>query len=431
MNRFKEILLGNLPIKILSFTLAVIFWFATMNVNNPVIEKDFSLPLELRNEHLITDKNFVIVNQEALEKTNIQVKIKGKRNDIDSLRRYPDAIGAYVDLSTIDLSNESNIGQIISVPVEWSNNYPDTFTIVGGYPLTVLINIDVIESKTIPVYANVTGTPLNSYVLEGNPILAKSSITITGPKTILDGVTKAVLPLNVEGATLDIEQAITPVIMDENNKDVTSTIYSGLDPINVLQKVSKATTVEIISPSLVGTLPSGHTLIEYSTDIQTVDVLADESNPDLSFNPIILDPIDISNVIETQSFEEDITAKLAAAGLRAKEDEQVIVTTTLIIESDVQNTFEIPLSQIEFSAVSYTYTILNPIDNLMVTLSGPESIMTNITASDIDLYCELPLTPENPEFIAVVDVTLPEGFNLIEVPVLHIAIDSPTEQTPE
>ncbi len=428
MSKLRELILGNLPIKILSFTIAFIFWFATMNVNNPVIEKDISLPLELKNENLITDKNFVIVNEADLEKTTIQVKIKGKRNDIDSFRRYPDAIKAYVDLSTIDLTNESNIGQIISVEVRLTNNYPDTFTISGSYPQTVLINIDVVETKTIPLYANVTGTPKTSYILEGNPILGKSSITITGPKKTLDSVSKAIIPLNVDGAVSNIETSVVPVVVDENNNDVSSSIYSGLNPVNITQKVAKATTVEIVSPSLVGTLPPGRSLIEYTTDLQVIDVLADESNPNLFFNPIVLDPIDITNLTETQSFEEDITQKLSDAGLRVKNSEDAIITTTLYIELDSQITIDVSMDQIEFTNVEYPYSIMNPSDVLTLTISGPASVLENITTTDIDLYCELPKVPENDDFLVPVTVTLPEGLNLVEIPILHVAITQPESQ---
>ncbi len=422
MNKFRELLLGNLPIKILSFSIAVVFWFITMNVNNPVVEKDITLSLDLKNEYLITDKNFVIVNQDELTNTNIQVKIRGNRNDIESPRRYPNAITAYVDLSTIDLTNEAILGQTISATVIISNNYPDTFTIVSTYPLTVLLSVDVVETKTIPLYANVSGTPKTSYVLSGNAILDKSSITITGPRNTLDLISKAIVPLNVEGATLDIEQTISPIVVDENNNNISDSVYSGLEPVNVLQKIAKATTVEIISPSLVGTLPSGRTLVEYTIDKQFIDVLADESNPNLSFNPIILDPIDISIVTETQHFEENITQKLTDAGLTAKDSDQAIVTTTLIIEQDTKLTVDVPLEQIEFSNVDYSYFVMND-ENLKINISGPSSAIENITAENIDLYCELPLIPEKNEFVGVVEVTLPEGVSLTEVPLLHIVIE--------
>ncbi len=430
MSKFREILLGNLPIKILSFTIAFIFWFATMNVNNPVTEKDITIYLDLKNENVITDKNYVIVNQADLEKTAIQVRIKGTRNDIESLRRYPDAITAYVDLSTVDLSSEATVGQITSVEVRLTNNYPDIFTIVTSYPQTVLLNIDVVETKTIPVYANITGTPKTSYILEGNPILDKSSITITGPKKVLDRVSKAILPINVDGATVDIDQSITPVVVDDSNIDVSSSIYSGLDPVRLVQKVAKATTVEIISPSLVGSLPNGHRLIEYTTDVQYIDVLADESDPNLSFNPIVLDPIEINELTETSVFQEDITQKLALAGLKAKNGEQATVTTTLYIEADVELSIEVPLDQIEFPVVDYNYMVMNE-DPIVLKVSGPSDVLEGLKSTDIDLFCELPKVPETSEFTASLTTVIPESVNIVEFPKLHVAVIDNEEVLPE
>ncbi len=421
MSKFREIILGNLPIKILSFTIAFIFWFVTMNVNNPITEKDITIYLDLKNENVITDKNYVIVNQADLEKTTIQVRIKGTRNDIISLQRYPDAITAYVDLSTVDLSNEATVGQITSVEVRLTNNYPDIFTIVTSYPQTVLLNIDVVETKTIPLYANVTGTPATSYILEGNPILDKSSITITGPKKVLDRVSKALLPINVDGSTVDIDETITPVVVDDNNIDVSGSIYSGLDPVRLVQKVAKATTVEIISPSLVGSLPTGRRLIEYTTDIQVIDVLADESNPNLSFNPIVLDPIEINDLTETAIFQEDITQKLADAGLKAENSEQTIVSTTLYIEADVELSLEVPLEQIEFTAVDYDYVVLNE-DPLAITVSGPSTILETFVSTDMDLFCELPSNPETGEFTVNITATLPEELTITNMPALYVGV---------
>ncbi len=424
MNKFRELLLGNLPIKILSFSIATVFWFVTMNLNNPVVEKDIVLSLDLKNEHLVTDKNFVIVNRDILEKTNIQVTLRGKRNDIDSLRRYPDAVEAYIDLSTIDLSNESNIGQTISIVVNVVNHYEDTFTVTNAYPLTVLLNIDVVETKTVPLYANVTGTPKTSYVLSGNPILAKSSVSITGPKTLLDTVSKAVLPLDVEGASIDVEKDVLPVILDEKDNNVSNAIYSGIEPVNITQKIAKATTVEIISPSLVGTLPVGRTLVDYTTNIQSIDVLADESNPNLSFNSIVLNPIDISFAMETQDFEEDITQKLAEAGLVAKEPSRTIVKTTLIIEPHSELLLNIPVENVIFSNVTYPYLVMNT-DDLTITVSGPADVLEFITADDVSIYCELPVVPDRTEYLGVLEVWLPEDVSLVEPPsMLNIVIDS-------
>ncbi len=422
MNKLRELILGNFYIKLLSFSIALVLWIVTMNINNPVIDKDISVPLTLKNEYLITDKGFVVVNKSELEDTLIQVRIKGKRNDINSFRNYKDAIVATVDLSQVDLSNEAILGQPISAPVVVDTNYPDVFTIAGKYPLTVIINVDIVESKTIPVYAEITGTPSSSYVIEGSPILSKNSTTITGPRSILRDVTKAVLPINVSNAYGDIETEITPVIYNANGADISTSIYSGLEPIKVRQKVAKATTVEIVQPSLIGKLPEGRSLGEYTIDITSVDVLADESNVNISFNPIVLDTIDISDIIETTTYQEDITQKLLDQGLKTKDGKPCVVTTTINVVVDVQKTILVPVTRIEFSTVTYSYAVSQ--SEFSITVAGPESVMETVDEKNFGFYCELPITGvAGEEFTASIDVTTPENVKLISVSNLKVQVE--------
>lgn len=432
MNKLRELLLGNFFIKAISFLIAIVLWFFTMNINNPVVEKDVTVPLTFKNESLITDKGYVIVNKDQLLKTNVQVKIKGTRNDMDSYRRYNDAVVANIDFSTIDLTNTAIIGQQLSVPVHAYSNYPDTFSFVSAYPLTVILNIDVVETKTVPVYPDVTGTPKNSYVLQDNPILSKNTITITGPKSVIDKVTKAMLPLNIDNVDGDIDKSIIPVVYNDKNEDVSSSIYSGLDEITITQHVAKATTVELVKPSLVGSLPAGYSLIEYYTDIQKLEVLADESNPNLSFNPIVLDSINISDFRENEVIKEDITQKLAKQGLKAKSTKNVTVTTTIIIEEDSSLTLNVPIERVEFSNVQYKYTATagNDFENNVVTLSvtGPSEILNKIDLDSFDFYCELPVNPTANQFFTTVTVTLPEGVKLNEVPILDINLTNDEEE---
>ncbi len=422
MNKLRELILGNFYIKLLSFSIAIVLWFVTMNINNPVIDKDISVPLTLKNEYLITDKDYVVVNKEQLESTYIQVKIKGKRNDIDSYRHYSDAVTATVDLSQVDLSNEAILGQPISVPISVNTSYPEVFTIVGMNPLTVIVNIDIVETKTIPVYAEVKGTPKSSYVIQGTPVLSKSSITITGPRSVLRDVNRAVVTLDIEGAMGDIDKDVKPTILNSSDVDVTSAIYTGLDPINVKQKVSKATTVEIVPSSLIGDLPEGYSLIEYTTDITSLDVLADETNPNLSFNPIVLDTIDVTNLTETTTFKEDITQKLLEQGLKVDEGESSVITTTVVVAQDTQKTLTIPITSIEFSSVDYAYVVEET--EFTINVAGIENVINSVEASDFSFYCELPSTSEpGQEFSAIVDVTTPENVKLITVPTIKVKVE--------
>ncbi len=421
MNTLRKLILGNFTIKLLSFTIAIFLWFVTMNVNNPIVDKDIYVPLTFKNETLITDKNFVIVNRDELTGTNIQVKFKGKRNDVESYKRYENPIVAEVDLSSINLSNEAFLGQPLSVPVDVYSRQPNTFSVVNWHPLTVIVKIDVMDTKTIPVYANVTGTPKNSYILEGAPLLSKSSISISGPKSVITTVTKAVVPIDVENADTTVTGQVVPVIINSNNVDVTDAIDTVLEPIDYSQSLAKATTVEIITPSLVGTLPKGYSLIEYSSSASKLDVLADETNPILSFNPIVLDSIDISNISKSSMFKEDITQKLAQQGLKPKNTDESVITTTIIVEKDIVKEFEVPVDLIEFSKVNYNYILTDSYIKLLV--SGPSSVLANLTLDDISFYCELPPEYAPKEYNTIVTVDLPSGVALEETPTVGYVVE--------
>lgn len=420
MNKIRELFLGNFSMKLLSFLIAVIFWFITMNINNPTIEKDVTVPLTFKNESVVSDSGLVVVNYDDLEDTTLQVKYRGKRNDIESLRRYENAIVASIDFKTIDLTNEALLGQEISVPISVYTNYPSTFTVVSYYPISVLVKIDTLSTKTVPIYVDTEGQPKDTYVLQGSPSLSKTSLTITGPKTTLDKINKIVVELDVTDASNDISEDLKPIAIDDDGVDLSEYIYSGLEDITVTQKVAKATTVEVLIPSLTGEVPDGYNLIDYSIDKTQIDVLANESNENLSFNPIVLNDISLEDLTETKSFTEDITEKLDAQGLKVENAGDEIITTTVNIESDVEKTLSVPVSYIVFSEVDYTYSIGE--SNVSMTIKAAESVVDTITVDDFAYNCKLKSDYEAGWYACNIDVTSPENVEIVKKPVVHINV---------
>ncbi len=422
MSKLRELILGNFAMKLLSLTIAVILWFVTMNVNNPTIEKDITVPLSFKNEALIVDKNFAIVNIDDLKNTTIQVKYKGKRNDVESIRKYKDAITATIDFSAIDLTNEALLGQEVAVPITVASNYPQVFTIVGYFPMTVLVNVDSLATKTVPVYTNIEGQPKDSYVLQGSPSLSKTSLSIKGPKSSLDKITKAVVTLSVEGADSDLTKSLRPVAMDNDSNNLSIYVYEGLDEITVTQKIAKATTVEILAPSLIGELPEGYYLVDYVTDIIQVDVLANEANENLSFNPIVLDSISLDSITESTEFKEDITAKLAEQGLKAKDETQCIVTTTINVDKESTGIVVVPIDQVIFTNASYDYIVEE--EEITLHVQAPKSILDTLTPQDFTINCTLNTEAVPKEYTSNLEVTAPANVTLLDNPIVHIKVYS-------
>src|SRR3989338_9799758 len=165
MVNFRNLLLNNLFLKLISLFFAIILWFyITPVVSRDTLEMNYALPLQLKN---IPDDMIVTGKVED----HINVRLKGRQSIIRDLD--PDELNVSLNLSgaregaryyTLDHDNL---------------NVPGKVDVVSMNPQKIKIEIVRLMRKEVDVKANIPGKPASGYRIK--------SVSVSPAKIILEG----------------------------------------------------------------------------------------------------------------------------------------------------------------------------------------------------------------------------------------------------
>jgi len=164
--------------------LALTVWIYVINVDDTGHQESVEfVAVELDGTSELKNLNMSVI---AGYNNAVTVTLRGKRSDIGSLTA--EDIYAYVDVSGV-----SEVGRH-SLPIKV--DLPQNSTLVSIEPSTISVQVD--ENSIIDVGVEVK---MGHYILDaayslGEPVPAKKSITVTGPKSVLETIAYAAVTID-------------------------------------------------------------------------------------------------------------------------------------------------------------------------------------------------------------------------------------------
>lgn len=157
-------------LRVLAVVFAVMLWFYADAEQNPVIGKHFDIPIQYENQA----EGYMIEN--AVQ--TVRVTIRGKETDLSSLRS--DDFTAIVDLSDIAVGSSEYKVQIIAPNVVERYSY---------VPDKVMLTVDQVQTKEVPVHLRTTGALPTGYELASTDV-SPETVTIAGLSQTLAKITE-------------------------------------------------------------------------------------------------------------------------------------------------------------------------------------------------------------------------------------------------
>lgn len=219
-----EVWKRNLGYKIVSLLLAILFWLWVTNAystSTQTLNGDQSFDVELRAKNL--PANSMVMTKLPL----VRVRLKGTNTTVNVQELY-----TYVDLAG-------------ATPGE--NQYPIHMDPIPGIeimevnPQTVSISIDTVQEKMLPVQPKISGNPAEGLKV-GEPIIKPSVVNVRGPGSVLAGLDKVVVELNVEEATDSVTKSLPILFRDKEGQGI-----FGPDP-SIQTLIASPSSVEVIVP---------------------------------------------------------------------------------------------------------------------------------------------------------------------------------------
>lgn len=348
----KKRIFNNIGLKILALLIAVLVWWAVMNIDDPLVKKTITgISVELRNEKELTGKGYIY---EVVSGSTISITVWAPDSVAKDLKAAD--FVAYADLGQLSpLTDSANI-EIECVKSDIKNDIKE----ISSKTQVVKLSIDNKQSADVAVSIDISGTPAEGYVI-GDSSISQNKIQITGAASIVETISKAVVAYDVSNMMQSVSEMVAPVFYDENGNVVnTSSLQISRSTLRLSVEIQPTKWVPVtVVPSV--TTADGYKMTGYSQNIDMVKVAGTaESLAELSVIAIPSDAVDLEDVTESLDYSVNI-ANYLKGSYRVVSD-----TSELVVHINIE-----PLIEKSYIILSNGIAVYNVGDNLEAKIEDP------------------------------------------------------------
>ena len=371
---FKGFFTKNLAIKIISLIFAMLLWGYVMMETNPSRIKTISnVPVSFNGEDALLSKNLTVRGDRSEILPNITVEVSTNLTKYSSLDAA--SISAYVSLASISKPDTYRL----RINVACSEG-----TVVSWSPKEVLLEVDELAARTVPIEVSYTGDLPEDY-WRGEPSLSTQTLVVRGAAEDVARVVKAVCPINLTERTTSYNESVGLILVDAAGEEVSSGLFLDTVPsVVVKMDVLKTLTLPVDAEgALLGTdaLPANYEVVSVITTPASVRVAGSEAALE-GLTSISPEPLDISG--SNASVQETLLLDIPE-GITLLDDPEVNVYV------DIREKTE------DRAFTDMSISVLN-LDNKMeaslsqavcdVTISGRLSLVRRLNRGDVTLYVD-------------------------------------------
>ena len=191
---------------LLAFLLAVAVWVSAVTASDPEITQAFPTPITI--EIIGQEPNMLITNDYT---KTVEMVLQAPKSVWDQLTATSDTVHAIVDITNM-------AGGKHDVPIQFQVRIQPT-RIVSTSLDTLELVLEPLKSLSMPVDIQLQGTPSIGYELQ-TLRLDHTDVIVSGPKSIVDLVTRVGASLDVSGIKSTLESTLTLKAYDQNGQVV-------------------------------------------------------------------------------------------------------------------------------------------------------------------------------------------------------------------
>lgn len=415
----KKLLRNNLALKIISVIIAVLIWYLVVEISNPVSTQPFDVPVTIIKESYIENgkQTYRIEDQYRTIRVNI-------RENLSTLAKIHESdIKVEADLTQIVNMNTDPVYVPLTVScpaVRDSNNITLSRT-------TIPIIIEDIEQEVFTIDVDYDGTmPADAYEV-GTVTLNPTTITISGPKSIIDITDGVKARINVDGM---VEDGIKPAelkIYDKNGDEFTSETMGYLR-YDISQNAQVQASVDLwkkqkgvkVSVEVAGEPARGYQIGEVTTSPSEITMVGtDEALAELAANGnVIMIPIP-EDVFNVEGKKQDVEGTLELNTIFGKDSpiRPSASTTSIVVNATIlpngSKEFELDVENINETGLSENLTFSYDKPTLPVRIKAPDDLLETFDPASIQASIDLSDKGEG-DYPITLNITLPDGCELVD-----------------
>ena len=349
---------------LLSLLLGSALWVFVTEEENPTRIDTLSAPLSVQAVNV--ESGLAVANQLP----TVEVRLAAPDE------RWEDIISGAGDFSAfVNLDGLTERDQEVRVQVEISGIRG--VRVVETIPETVTVNLEDLTSVQVPVRVRPVGTLPLGYEL-GSTSAEQSTVTITGPESLVVRVNDAVADLNVTGLTLPQGLTVSLVPRGDGGGEIRGV---SLDP------PSLRVNIEIRRSTLVQALPlraridnspaAGYRVANVLVSPATISV---EGTLDAlsQLDAIDLEPIDITGA------QTDVTKGITIELPEGVSSADSLLATVVVQVAPIEGSLTLDLEPV-FTGIFAGLEASTQAPTVEITVTGPLPVLNSLTTEDVTL----------------------------------------------
>jgi YbbR domain-containing protein len=337
-----------------------------------------------------------------------------------------------------------NLNEMDSVPLTVTcSNSAVTWDEIEVSPSSMKVKLEQRKQGEFVVNVSASGEPANGYEVGKTEVLQGKTVLIAGPESMLNKINQVVAEVKVNNISTDQRLTASLKILDSDGEAFTAAQMSRLqikdsdgvllseNAVSVdvsLWKVASGVPLEV---EVTGTPADGYRYTGVTMVPSSVNLVGtDSALAALGDRLLLKDTISVEGATEEFTQDIDLTETLADNDeLRLAADSSSIVTVTVKIEKTGDHTVMLPLSSLEIlDRPEDMILTFSPADEIAVVVHSEDESSGTIGISDIKASIDLAVCDEPDTYEIPVEITLPDGYELVsEVKLVVTAAEQPQE----
>lgn len=216
---------------ITSALLAFGLWFYVISVERTETEQEYTgVEVVLDGETVLEERGLKIISDKDM---TVKLKLNGRRSVLNKLRTSD--ITVRVDLTRIYEAGTKNLSYDIEYPGDVQES---SIEVVSRNPDAITLTVAAWATKRVDLLdPQIVGTPATGYRVGDAITQEHKTVSLSGPKEIIDKIHSAGVVVNVEGVSESQEMRMSFLYYDEQGNQVTDTDSVTANPDKTLVRV--------------------------------------------------------------------------------------------------------------------------------------------------------------------------------------------------
>ena len=331
----------------------------------------YDIPVKMEGETLLRERNLIIT---AISSTDVDLTLSGNRTDLSELNSSNITLRA--DMTKIYDPGTHKIGYDITYPGNVASN---AFTRVNQSPDSITVTVErLVRNKEIPVNIIYQGKAADGYVVRRADVKMDSEyIMVTGPESVVNQITQAIIVIDLDGQTESISQNYRFTLCNREGAGVDSELITvNAEEVHVDLTIHRKKQVDLT----VTVIPGGGATeedVEIQLSVESIHISGSDSALEQVGDTINLGTINLADY-ETNT---QLTFLIPTYEGVTNDSGETEVVVTLNFKGLM--TREIVIESFNIIGVPSGYVAEIITEKLTLRVRGPADLISKLTARDI------------------------------------------------